>query len=108
MPASEIGVPAVVVYELEVGIAKSAAPTRMRRQLGSLLDTLTTLPFERSTAQVAGRIRSDLERTGTPIGPIDVLIAGTALSRGATLVTRNVSEFGRVGGLSVENWYSER
>lgn len=46
-----------------------------------------------------------LGREGTPIGSIDVLVAGTALSHGAVLVTHNVREFGRVEGLTVEDWY---
>jgi tRNA(fMet)-specific endonuclease VapC len=48
-----------------------------------------------------------LEARGLPIGPLDVLIAGTALAHGATLVTRNLREFSRVEGLKLENWYDE-
>jgi len=53
---------------------------------------------------VAGVIRADLKRKGTPIGPYDVLIAGQAIARGLTVVTRNVGEFRRVEGLKVEEW----
>ena len=53
----------------------------------------------------AARIRATLEQRGEPIGPIDVLIAGTALAQTAVLVTRNVREFERVPGLQVEDWY---
>jgi tRNA(fMet)-specific endonuclease VapC len=104
-PPGQLGVPALVVYELEVGVAKSSAPERRGAQLADFLDAAVLLPFEREDARVAAHIRADLERRGEPIGPLDVLIAGTALRRGATLVTRNTSEFRRVGGLTIENWY---
>jgi tRNA(fMet)-specific endonuclease VapC len=54
---------------------------------------------------VAARIRVELERAGQPIGPLDVLIAATSLAANATLVTRNVSEFGRIPKLKIANWY---
>jgi tRNA(fMet)-specific endonuclease VapC len=52
----------------------------------------------------AARIRLDLERSGHTIEPMDLLIAGTAVSRNATLVTNNSREFSRVSGLKLENW----
>ena len=54
---------------------------------------------------MAARIRSQLEAVGTPIGPLDTLIAGIAVANGAILVTRNVREFERVQGLVIENWF---
>ena len=104
-PPSQIGIPTVVVYELEVGIAKSQSPGRRRAQLGELLDTLTLLPFDHQASTSAARIRAELETNGRPIGPLDTLIAGTAMAHGATLVTRNTSEFSRVDGLAVTNWH---
>ena len=56
-------------------------------------------------AKASAQIRHDLERTGTPIGPYDLLIAGTVLSHGAILVTHNTREFGRVRGLILEDWF---
>jgi predicted nucleic acid-binding protein len=60
--------------------------------------------FEREDARAAGAVRAALAAAGAAIGPYDVLIAGQALARGATLVTHNVREFGRVAGLGVEDW----
>lgn len=54
----------------------------------------------------AASIRSELEQQGRAIGPLDVLIAGTAVSRGAGLVTNNAAEFSRVPGLRVLDWRS--
>lgn len=61
------------------------------------------VPFDHE-AHEAARIRVELERHGSAIGPIDLLIAGTALSRGAILVTNNTREFSRVKGLRLADW----
>jgi tRNA(fMet)-specific endonuclease VapC len=65
---------------------------------------LREIPFDAAAAREAARVRIDLERRGLLIGPLDLLIAGTALSRGATLVTSNVGEFRRIRGLRLEDW----
>lgn len=104
-PPSEVGIPAIAVFELEVGIAKSTQPDKRRRQLDELLDVVRVLPFDRAAATEAARVRAGLEEAGLPIGPLDTLIAGTALTHRAVLVTRNTREFGRVSKLSVIDWY---
>jgi tRNA(fMet)-specific endonuclease VapC len=100
----EIAISAIVLFELELGIAKSSSHKR-REQLREMLASVSFLPFGEKEARSAASIRADLESKGTPIGPYDILIAGTALARRATLVTRNTHEFGRISGLSLENWY---
>lgn len=102
---SQIAIPTVVVYELEVGLAKSSSSKKRHSQLGALLERVSVLPLGLDEAREAGRIRARLEKKGTPIGLIDSLIAGTARHHGATLVTHNVREFGRVDGLKVVDWY---
>ena len=102
---SAIGIPSIVLYELEVGIAKSTSPRKRLGQLEQLTAVVQTLPFGPSEARASAAIRPSLEKKGTPIGPYDVLIAGTAKACGATLVTRNTREFKRVRGLALENWY---
>jgi tRNA(fMet)-specific endonuclease VapC len=105
VPPREIAIPAVALYELEVGRRKSQNPERRRRDLEELTKLATILPFGPQEAAAAAQVRADLERAGHPIGPYDVLIAGTALSYRAILVTNNVAEFGRVRGLVVEDWF---
>lgn len=102
---SDIAIPAIVLFEIEAGIAKSDDAGRRRSQLDEAVSTVQVLSFGRKEARSAARIRADLESAENPIGPYDVLIAGTALANGATLVTRNEREFQRVPGLSVESWY---
>lgn len=106
-PPREVALPAVVLFELEVGLAKSDAGARRRRQLQEVLRWMRLLPFAAQEARSAARIRAELERAGTPIGPLDCLIAGTAVAHGGILVTRNTREFRRVDGLSLVDWYSE-
>ena len=104
-PPSDIVIPALVLYELEVGIAKSSSSGRRRAELDKVTEVVSILPFGRKEAQAAAAVRADLERIGKPIGPLDTLIAGTALANHATLVTHNTSEFGRVPNLEVVDWY---
>jgi tRNA(fMet)-specific endonuclease VapC len=104
-PPSEIGISTVVLYEIEVGIAKSSSPKKRRSQLDTFVSYATILPFREKEARVAAILRANLEKQGRPIGPLDNLIAGTALSQGAILVTNNVEEFSRVEGLKIENWF---
>ena len=101
----QLALSSVVVFELETGLAKSRQPRKRREQLRSLLSMIKVIPLGVEEAQVCASLRARLEKAGTPIGPMDTLIAGTALCHGATLVTRNVSEFGRVEGLRVVDWY---
>ena len=104
-PPAQVALPAVVLYELQTGVEKSAAPKKRRAQLEALVSSLRVLPFGPQEALASARLRAQLETRGQPIGPIDTLIAGTALAHGGVLVTRNLDEFRRVPGLVVESWY---
>lgn len=105
IPPAEVAIPAIVLFEIEAGIARSPQATKRRTQLDEAVTTIEILPFGRREARSAARIRAELEAAGKMIGPYDILIAGTAAAHGATLITRNVREFRRVPGLAVENWY---
>ncbi len=98
-------VPAIVMFELEYGCAKSKRREHSRRTLEVFLSAgFDQPPFDIEDAREAGEIRALLEARGQPIGPYDTLIAAQARRRGATLVTLNAREFERVPGLSVEDW----
>ncbi|MEG3938833.1 MULTISPECIES: type II toxin-antitoxin system VapC family toxin [unclassified Microcoleus] len=101
----EIVVSAIVIFELQVGIAKSNSPAKRTQQLQQLLSRVNVIAFDRDAAVAAATIRAQLEQQGTPIGSIDVLIAGTAVALQATLVTHNVKEFSRVSELAIADWY---
>lgn len=100
-----ISIPAIVLFELEVGIAKSPSPEKKRRQLESLTSAVRIIPFDVEEAALSAAIRSSLEKQGQPIGPYDVLIAGTTMANNGILVTHNTREFGRIQDLKIEDWY---
>lgn len=100
----EVGVSTITVSELRYGVEKSARPEQNRAALQQFLIPLEVVSFEEEATQKYGRIRATLEKQGTPIGPLDTLIAAHAASLEATLVTNNTSEFERVPGLKIEDW----
>lgn len=105
LPPRSVGLPAIALYELEYGASRSEAPRGLRERLDVLLGALQVLSFGAGEARAAARIRVDLEKAGKPIGPMDLLIAATAVEQGAVLVTHNTREFRRITGLRVEDWY---
>ena len=102
--AEDLCTTTIVLTELLHGAAKSARPDHNRREVERLIARLDLLSFDEEAARHASDIRAQLERQGRPIGGYDVLIAGHARSRGLTVVTGNLSEFGRVEGLRAEDW----
>jgi len=100
-----IAVSALTRMEVEYGLALNAERARkLAPVLQAFFSTISTLPFEVADALAAAAIRAALKTKGQPIGAYDVLIAGTALARGLVVVTSNVGEFQRIGGLQVEDW----
>jgi len=100
----DVAISSITLAELRFGISKSNQSERNRAALEQFLIPLEVLPFDEAAAEAYGSIRATLEINGTPIGPLDTLIAGHALSVKAAVVTNNVREFSRVEGLRVENW----
>jgi tRNA(fMet)-specific endonuclease VapC len=105
---TDIGIPAPVLYESRHGMLRLASGARRTALLAALdraVDTLEVIAFDARATEAAAQVRTQLEALGIGIGPVDVQIAGIALARSMTLVTRNTKEFSRVSGLAVENWY---
>lgn len=100
---SDIGISAITVAELEYGVAKTGS-TKNKRVLSAWLALLQQPSFDTHASRAYGQVRAELEMKGTPIGPLDTLIASHALALGLTLVTSNVREFNRISGLKIENW----
>jgi len=92
--ASRVWIPAVILYELWYGVAKSARLKENAEDLATFLaGPVQVLGFEEEGARAAVDVRASLERIGKPIGAYDLLIAGRALSRKLTLSTANTKEF---------------
>ena len=100
----DLCISAITLAELLHGVEKSKFQDRNRLAVSMFLSGITVLDFDSIAAQAYGELRADLEQNGTPIGPMDMLIAGHAKSRGLILVTNNTGEFKRVKGLQLEDW----
>jgi len=100
----EVFISVITEAELRTGAAESSSPVRTLRLVENFLRPLTIVEFTPQDAMDYAQVRARLERAGTPIGPLDMLIASQAVGRKLTLVSNNVREFRRVSGLHVENW----
>lgn len=100
----DVVVSVITEAELRTGAAKSAAPVKTLHLIENFLRPLTLIDFTSIDAVAYAGVRAKLERAGTPIGPLDTLIASQAVARKLTLVSNNEREFRRVSGLTVENW----
>jgi tRNA(fMet)-specific endonuclease VapC len=100
----ETVVSVITEAELRTGAAKSMSPLKTLRLVENFLRPLAIAEFTSDDASAYAHVRAKLERAGTPIGPLDTLIASQAVARSLTLVSNNEREFRRVLGLRVENW----
>jgi len=100
----DVGISSITLAELRHGVAKSARRDQNRAALDRFLLPLDIAAFDDLAADLYGTVRAELETAGTPIGPLDTLIAGHAVSLNVVLVTHNVAEFRRVTGLRIEDW----
>ena len=106
---SDLAVSAITRFELLYGVER-CPPAWKKKESGKvhiLLENLVILPFTGETSAYAATIRASLEAAGNPIGPMDVLIAATALENSLSLVTNNLEEFRRVPRLSCLTWCGE-
>jgi tRNA(fMet)-specific endonuclease VapC len=101
---ADVAVSVITEAELRTGAAKSSSPVKTMRLVENFLRPLTVVEFTSDDAASYADVRAKLERAGTPIGPLDTLIAAQAVGRKLILVSNNESEFGRVAALRMENW----
>lgn len=107
LKVGDVGVSAITVAELQHGVSKSQSPEQNLAALEQFLLPLAIADFGFDAVTAYGPIRAWLERKGTPIGSMDLLIAAQAVSLDVTLVTNNVKEFTRIPQLDVEDWSKE-
>jgi tRNA(fMet)-specific endonuclease VapC len=100
----DVFVSVITEAELRTGAAKSSAPVKTLRAIENFLRPLTLIDFTSDDAIAYATVRARLERAGTPIGPLDTLLASQAVARKLTFVSNNEREFRRVAGLAIENW----
>lgn len=100
----DIGISSITLAELAYGVSKSQQKQQNQEALENFLISIEIYPFDDLAAIEYGSIRAELESQGTPIGPMDLLIAAHARSLGLPVITNNTKEFMRVNRLQVENW----
>jgi tRNA(fMet)-specific endonuclease VapC len=100
----DVGISSITLAELRFGAAKSRHSEKITQALDEFVVPLEVAPFDENAALAYGDIRHDLEKAGTPVGAMDMLIAAHAVSLGAVLVTNNTREFGRIPRLEVVDW----
>ncbi|MFZ2948812.1 MAG: type II toxin-antitoxin system VapC family toxin [Desulfuromonadaceae bacterium] len=102
--AGNICISSIVLAELCYGAARHPKGIVIRREIDDFASRLVIIPWDEIAADHYGAIRASLEKAGTPVGAMDMLIAAHARSCGAALVTNNLREFERIKGLMVLNW----
>ncbi len=107
MNPEEIALCSVVKAELFYGAMKSRYPDKNFKKQQKFINRFLSLPFDDDSAEIYGNIRSQLEKTGNPIGPNDLLIAAIAVKDRVILVTHNTQEFGRIKNLKTADWKAE-
>ena len=100
----DIGISSITLSELRYGVAKSKHRDKNAKALDEFIIPLDIVSFDEEAALAYGDIRADMEKAGTPIGAMDMLIAAHAKSLGVSLVTNNTREFIRIPGLDVVDW----
>lgn len=100
----DIGISSITLSELRYGVAKSAHQEKNAKALDEFIIPLEVVSFDEEAAHVYGEVRTTLEKAGTPIGAMDMLIAAHAVSLGIPLVTNNTREFARITPLNVVDW----
>lgn len=99
-----ICISSITVSELQYGACKSKQIKKNLKRLDEFLSPFEVLAYDENASKYYGKIRSNLEKQGNVIGPLDMLIAAHVLSENFTLITNNEKEFNRVKSLKVENW----
>jgi len=100
----DVGISSITLAELRFGVSKSAQRQQNQAALDQFLLPLDIAAFDELAADSYGDVRAELESNGTPIGPLDTLIAGHGLSLNVVLVTHNMREFRRITGLRIDDW----
>jgi tRNA(fMet)-specific endonuclease VapC len=101
---AEIALPAIVLAELDFGAKASARSVENLERLYAFVQVVEVIPFEANCAREHGSLKAELRRTGRPTGPVDALIAATALAHRAVLVTHNTTHYENIPGLRLEDW----
>ena len=99
----DICISAITYAELIYGLEKKGSE-KLFSEVKTIIGKLSLIPFDESQSEIYGKIRAKLEKSGTPLGDMDMLIAAAAMKTGAILISHNVNHFSKIRGLKVEDW----
>ena len=99
----EICISAITNAELFYGLEKKSSE-RLFNEVRTIIRKCSVIVFDEAQSEIYGKIRVELEKIGSPLGDMDMLIAASSLSTGAILVSHNVKHFSKIKGIRVENW----
>jgi tRNA(fMet)-specific endonuclease VapC len=102
--SSSLAISTVVLAELYYGAARHPKGNAIRKEIGDFISRLDVIPWDEKAADHYGIVRAALEKNGTPIGAMDMMIAAHARSQRATLVSNDTRHFEKVPGLIIANW----
>jgi tRNA(fMet)-specific endonuclease VapC len=101
----QIHISSVSVMEIEYGLMLNPEKEiKIRPIWNQFLKHIQIIPYSQECAVETSYVRAKLKTKGLPIGPYDILIAGTALANNLIVVTSNHSEFNRISKMQIENW----
>jgi tRNA(fMet)-specific endonuclease VapC len=103
VPMAEVGISAVTEAELRFGVARKPEAVKLKTAVGEFLLRVDVLPWDSEAAEQYAEVRADLERTGKPMGNLDIMIAAHALAAQVVLVTHD-HVFRRIKRLKIEDW----
>lgn len=103
----EIKIPSMVKAELLFGVEKSKHKEKNLEACNEFLEPFDVMAFDDRSTPIYGKLRSLLERKGSPVGPNDMIIAATVMARNGVLITHNINEFKKIDGLALEDWVRE-
>jgi tRNA(fMet)-specific endonuclease VapC len=101
---SEIMLSSITVAELFYGAEKSKARKKNWAVVEDFVSNFDIVPFDEKSCQTYAKTRALLEKSGVPIGPMDLLIASITIANNSILITNNIKKFRRIKGLKLENW----
>lgn len=90
--------------ELLFGAYKSTKVEQKLTAIKAFLETLTTVGFDKRAGEKFAQLKAKLQKQGTLLADMDLMIASICLANGFTLVTNNTKHFKRIENLTIENW----
>lgn len=103
VPAARLALSVITEMEIRYGLARNPS-LRIAPLIETFLSGIMILPLTSEVARTYANVRATLDRAGTPIGPLDLMIGSHAMAVGAILITNNLAEFRRIAGLRCEDW----